>query len=60
MAGLSGSVIALTGGGSGLGLGLAQHFREQGAKLALFDISAEKEDALRNAFGDEILRSATG
>lgn len=55
MAGLSGAVIALTGSGSGLGRGLAQYFWEQGAKLALLDVSAEKVDALRSTFGDEIL-----
>ncbi len=55
MSGLSGSVIALTGGGSGLGLGLARYFCEQGAKLALLDISGEKVDALRSAFGADIL-----
>lgn len=55
MAGLSGAVIALTGSGSGLGLGLAQYFHEQGARLALFDISSEKVDALRATFGDDIL-----
>src|SRR5579883_2225194 len=32
----------VTGGASGLGYGVAKHLAEQGAKVALFDISAEK------------------
>ena len=55
MTDLTGAVVALTGSGSGLGLGLARYFKSQGATLALLDISAEKVDALQDAFGEGTL-----
>ena len=55
MSGISGAVIALTGGGSGLGLGLARHFIERGARLGIYEISPEKVEALKSEFGGEIL-----
>jgi len=39
---LQDSVIAVTGGGQGLGREMAQHLAQQGAKLALIDINQEK------------------
>lgn len=48
-------VVLVTGGGSGLGLGVVRHCVEQGAKLAVMDISAEKLAALSQKFGDEVL-----
>ncbi|MER8003940.1 SDR family NAD(P)-dependent oxidoreductase [Streptomyces sp. NPDC095613] len=48
-------VVLITGAGSGLGLGLARHFNEQGAKLAVFEISEPKVAGLREEFGDDVL-----
>ena len=36
---IKGSVIAITGGGRGLGLAMAKHFAERGASLALIDVN---------------------
>lgn len=48
-------VVLVTGGGSGLGLGVARHCLEEGAKLAIFENSAEKVGRLRDEFGDRVL-----
>lgn len=53
--GISGLTIAITGGGSGLGLGLARYLHGQGARLAILDIMPEKVAALQAHFGDGIL-----
>lgn len=55
MSGIRGAVVALTGAGSGLGLGLARYFHEQGAQLAIFDVSAQKIEAARGEFGTAIV-----
>jgi cis-2,3-dihydrobiphenyl-2,3-diol dehydrogenase len=52
---LKDKVVLVTGGGSGLGAGVARHFLTQGAQLAIMDISGEKLDALRTEFGDGVL-----
>ncbi len=48
-------VVLVTGGGSGLGLGLARHCLNEGAQLAIFEISAQKVAALRETFGPDVL-----
>lgn len=48
-------VVLITGGGSGLGLGVARRCRDHGAKLAILEIVPEKVAALRAEFGDEAL-----
>jgi len=48
-------VVLITGSGSGLGLGIARHFREEGARLALFEYDEAKVSTLRDEFGDDVL-----
>ena len=48
-------VVLVTGAGSGLGLGLARYFIDEGAELALFEISPGKIETLRAEFGDRVL-----
>lgn len=55
MGNLSGLIIALTGGGSGLGLGLSRYLVGQGAKLAIMEIVPSKVESLRNDFGNDVL-----
>ncbi|RAV68850.1 SDR family NAD(P)-dependent oxidoreductase, partial [Aerococcus mictus] len=41
MAGLSGEVALVTGGASGLGRAIVSRFVEEGARVAVFDRSAD-------------------
>ena len=50
---LADHTVLITGAGSGLGL--ARSFREQGAALALLEVSAAKSDALRAEFPDALV-----
>jgi NAD(P)-dependent dehydrogenase (short-subunit alcohol dehydrogenase family) len=52
---LDGHVVLVLGGGSGLGLGLARHFIDEGAQVAIFEIAEEKLVALKDEFGDDVL-----
>jgi NAD(P)-dependent dehydrogenase (short-subunit alcohol dehydrogenase family) len=52
---LKNHVVLITGAGSGLGLGVARYCLEQGARIALFEISHEKTEALQAEFGDAAL-----
>ena len=52
---LNDHVVLITGAGSGLGLGIARHFRDEGAMLALFEYDDSKVSALRTEFGEDVL-----
>ncbi|QYN33522.1 SDR family oxidoreductase [Pseudonocardia sp. DSM 110487] len=48
-------VVLITGGGSGLGLGIARHCRTEGAQLAVLEYDPVKVLALKEEFGDDVL-----
>jgi NAD(P)-dependent dehydrogenase (short-subunit alcohol dehydrogenase family) len=48
-------VVLVTGGGSGLGRGVARYCAEQGATLAIVDNAPDKVRSLREEFGDGVL-----
>lgn len=52
---LHGDIVLVTGGGSGLGLGVARHCRSEGAEVVIFEISADKVLQLREEFGPDAL-----
>ncbi|MNZ51475.1 Cis-2,3-dihydrobiphenyl-2,3-diol dehydrogenase [compost metagenome] len=52
---LKDDVVLVTGGGSGLGLGLARYCRTEGAEVVVFEISADKVHQLREEFGPDAL-----
>jgi NAD(P)-dependent dehydrogenase (short-subunit alcohol dehydrogenase family) len=52
---LADHVVLVTGGGSGLGLGVARHCRAEGAEVAIFEYDEAKVAALREEFGDDVL-----
>lgn len=52
---LDGHVVLITGGGSGLGLGVARHCRSEGAQVAILEYDAAKVVTLKEEFGDEAL-----
>jgi cis-2,3-dihydrobiphenyl-2,3-diol dehydrogenase len=52
---LTDHVVLITGAGSGLGLGIARHFHDEGAQLALLEYDATKVSALRDEFSDDAL-----
>ena len=52
---LKDDVVLVTGGGSGLGLGVAKYCRSQGAQVVIVDVSADKVSLLQQEFGDTVL-----
>ena len=48
-------VVLVTGGGSGLGLGVARHCRAEGAEVVIVDVSAQKVAQLASEFGPDVL-----
>ncbi|HET8710162.1 MAG TPA: SDR family oxidoreductase [Spongiibacteraceae bacterium] len=52
---LDGKVALITGGGGGIGGGIAQAFAEKGMKLVLADINLEHAQAQASEFGDNAI-----
>lgn len=52
---LNGDVVLVTGGGSGLGLGLARHCMTEGAEVVIVDVSTDKVRQLQEEFGPGVL-----
>lgn len=52
---LNGDVVLVTGGGSGLGLGVARYCRSEGAEVVVLDVSAEKVRQVQEEFGPDAL-----
>lgn len=47
--------MLVTGGGSGLGLGVARHCMAEGVEVVIVDVPAEKVRQLKEEFGDKVL-----
>ena len=54
---LDGTVVLVTGGGSGLGAGTARHFASQGAKVAILDFNVDGAKAVAEEIGGITLQA---
>jgi NAD(P)-dependent dehydrogenase (short-subunit alcohol dehydrogenase family) len=52
---LEGDAALVTGGGSGLGLALVERFVNEGARVAVFDRSRERVDAVVERLGEAVV-----
>ena len=52
---LEGDAALVTGGGSGLGLALVERFVDEGARVAVFDRSQERVDAVVERLGEAVV-----
>ena len=55
MALLANKIAIVTGGASGIGRAVVRRFAEEGAKIAIFDVKAEAEEAAREVSGRAFL-----
>jgi D-xylose 1-dehydrogenase len=51
---LAGKVVLITGGATGIGAAFVEHFFEQGAKVAFFDIDTNAGEALADQLGADL------
>jgi NAD(P)-dependent dehydrogenase (short-subunit alcohol dehydrogenase family) len=51
---LDGTIALITGGGSGLGHALVQRFINEGAKVGVLEVNADRAAALTKEFGDSV------
>ena len=55
MAQLEGQVALVTGGGSGIGRAVVDRYVEEGARVCIMDISAERLAELRRLYGERVI-----
>lgn len=52
---MDGEIVLVTGGGSGLGAAVAKRCLDEGARVAVLEIMADKADRIRAQYGDTVL-----
>ena len=51
---LAGKTVLITGGATGIGAAFVEHFFDQGAKVAFFDIDTDAGEALADQLGADL------
>ena len=57
---VTGKVVAVTGGGQGIGAALAERFASEGAHVVVLDVNAESGHAVAEAIGGRFIRCDVG